>query len=106
MNDAEETQPGTNSRWPFQKVKRAEHAALSTQLADLRSRVDALEHADREKSASIEAHRLEIAELKAMASEQRAKNEAVLAKLDLGFTTITTLLKGERGKHDPLGDFR
>jgi hypothetical protein len=41
-----------------------------------------------------------------MAAEQRAKNEAVLAKLDLGFTTLTTLLKGERGKHDPLGDFR
>lgn len=86
--------------WPFKRTK-----DVSAQLVDLRDRIVALEHAGREHEATLEAHRLEISELKAMAAEQRAKNEAVLAKLDLGFTTLTTLLKGER-RGNPLDDFR
>ena len=99
MHDPDETQPATTV-WPFKRAK-----DVSAQLVDLRERIVALEHSDREKSATLEAHRLEISELKAMAAEQRAKNEAVLAKLDLGFTTLTTLLKGER-RANVLDEFR
>lgn len=104
--DFDETQPaGVLKLWPFGTAN-DEGLGLMAAIAELRGRIHVLEESDREKSAAIEAHRLEISELKSIAHEQQRRFDDVLSKLDLGFSNVTALLNGLRAGQQPFSGFK
>lgn len=95
-----DTEPGM---WPFRRTEDSKMAAV---ISELRGRVKDLEENDRRKDALLEKLRLEVAELRGVSYENRARLSEVLAKLDLGFNTLTALVNGLKNAEQPFSDFR